>query len=104
MLLHQLKYPIDVEKRIRQQARVAGDVLPPDLVSPPRLAEDLAVYFAAFYELSTDRQITMGGVGAISWTSIMTFATIYDFNSEIRDELLYFIRSMDNAYLKHVGS
>ncbi len=92
-----------VEKRIRQQARLSGDVLPPDLASPPRLQEDLIVYLNAFYELCTDRPVGMGGVGAIPFSSIIKFAEVYDFDSEMRDELLYLVRRLDETYINYTS-
>ena len=102
MLVYQLRYPAEVQKRIRQQVRMAGEKLPPDLAKPPRLRDDLLIFLTAFYELTTDRPMAMS-LGPIPWASIMRFADVYDFSSEMRHELLYCIRRMDEAYLGYIG-
>jgi hypothetical protein len=56
-------------------------------------------YIEAFSNLSTCRNIGMG-IGPIPYTSILDYAILLELDSEGTDDLLYFIREMDNTYLK----
>lgn len=42
--------------------------------------------------------------GPIPWTAIMQYADLEDIHGRERANLLYLIRAMDRAYLKHVAS
>lgn len=58
----------------------------------------------AFLELTTDRQITMGGVGPIPWSAVNRYATALGLNEDERYLLHYVIRDMDTKYLKHINA
>jgi len=60
----------------------------------------LEIYYDAFHDLNTCRQSGFGA-GPISWASIRDYAQTFEFDDEQQDDLFYFIRVMDNAYLGH---
>lgn len=57
-------------------------------------------YFDAFQDLSTCRSIGMGP-GPIPFTAIVQYSTLYEI--EDRDDFIYLIRIMDNAFLELVS-
>ena len=70
----------------------------------PRLPLGLLMYLEAFYELDTERShtVTMHGmsVARIPWSRIVQYADHYGMDAE---ELLYFIREMDDAHLARLS-
>ena len=55
----------------------------------------------AFFDLDTDRDISEH-LMAIPWSSINRYCDAYGFAGELREDMLYFIRRMDEAYLEAV--
>jgi len=82
-----------------------GAVAPKVLKVQPRLPVGLVMYLEAFYELDTERShtITQHGmsVARIPWSSVVRYAKHYEYDV---DELLFFIRWMDDAYIEHLAS
>lgn len=80
-----------------QMARdgVAFEVLKPK----PKVNLGLSIYLEAFFELDTERQIGMS-IGRIPWHCIVQYGHYYEMNVE---ELLFFVRKMDDAYLDRVA-
>ena len=81
-------------------------VAPPKVLTvQPRLPVGLVMYLEAFYELDTERTHTMGphgiSVARIPWSRILRYAEHYDYDV---DELLFFIRKMDDAHLEQLVS
>jgi hypothetical protein len=81
-------------------------VAPPQvLTEQPRLPVGLVMYLEAFYELDTERvhTVTMHGmsVARIPWSRIVGYGQHYGYDV---DELLFFIRKMDDAHLEQLAS
>ena len=72
-----------------------GVEIPGQLAQQPTIALDLLCYLDAFYELDTERAHGVALV-RIPWSSIVAYAREYGFD---RDELVFFIRRMDDAHL-----
>jgi hypothetical protein len=51
-----------------------GGPLPKALADKPEVPPEMDLYWRAFDDLRGDRQIGMGGLGAIMWTSIAIYA------------------------------
>lgn len=66
----------------------------------PELLPGLNIYYDAFLELSTCRAIGMS-LGYIPWTAIKEYGEVYQFDSEQTEDLFYFVREMDQAFLKY---
>lgn len=79
--------------------RDALDKLPAAIKDAPELRLGLALYYGAFWDLDSCRQIGMGE-GPISWLSVDAYATARGFDPEQRDDLHHHISAMDRAYLK----
>lgn len=79
-----------------------GRPLPEKIQNAPILLDGLELFFVAWLELSSDRAYGMGE-GPIPWTSIRNYANEYDIVGELREDLYYFVRSLDVAYLTHQG-
>ncbi len=70
-------------------------------VTSPELNDGLVFYIDSFFKLTTDRLHEMGPIPTMA---ILNFANYYDFNQEEENDLLFFIRAMDNTFLEHVSS
>lgn len=65
-------------------------------------AEEL-FYWDAFWELSSERQLVMGGVGPIPGSKIREFAAIEGVEGEIFHMFRRVIRAMDMVFIKNAG-
>lgn len=73
--------------------------LPRKIANAPELNFGLELYYDAFWDLSTCR---MSGysLGPIPWGSVNDYASTFEFDDEQRHALHYYIRVMDNVYVK----
>ncbi len=69
------------------------------LAERPKLPTGLTLYYEAFFELDSERNHGMG-LASIPWSAIVRYGEYYDLDT---DELLYFIRPMDNAHLERLA-
>jgi len=69
-------------------------------MTSPELNDGLVFYVEIFFKLTTDRLHEMGPIPTMT---ILNFANYYDFNQEEENDLLFFIRAMDNTFLEHVS-
>lgn len=60
------------------------------------------LYYDAFWNLTTTRQVGMGA-GPIPWTACHTYAQVLHFDEEQADDLWFFISAMDAVFLKHLA-
>ncbi len=72
--------------------------LPPSIQNAPELGLGLELYYGAFCDLDSCRSFGWG-TGPIPWTAVRQWADTYDIYGEQFDDLVYFIRAMDAAYL-----
>lgn len=73
--------------------------MPDRIANAPVLQVGLELYLNAFLDLSSCRP--QGFVeGPISWISIHQYAEANEFTGEQREDLFYYIHSLDNEYLK----
>lgn len=76
-------------------------IAPPQvLVEQPKLPVGLLMYLEAFYELDTERSHGMS-LTRIPWSSIIRYADRYGYDE---DEMLFFIRKMDDALLEQLAA
>ena len=87
------------EERIIQQCMKQKKPLPEKIANAPELLLGLDLYYDSFWDLTTCRQVGFG-VGSIPWASIRDYAVTFEFDEEQVDDLFYFIRMMDNAYME----
>jgi hypothetical protein len=73
--------------------------LPHAIQSAPDLWLGLELYYGAFVDLNTCRQ-SGWSVSPIPWTAIADYARAFRIEGEQRDDLFFFVRAMDTAYLE----
>lgn len=74
---------------------------PADIKVAPELNLGLDLYYEAFWCLTTCRSLGMG-IGPIPWTAVMEYCDRYQIEDDQRDDMVYHINQMDDAYRKHV--
>jgi len=74
--------------------------LPAKIREAPSLFQGLELYYDAFLELSSCR-FTGFALGPIPWTAMRDYAEAFELDEEQKDDLFYFVRAMDVAYLEH---
>jgi hypothetical protein len=74
--------------------------LPQAIQNAPELTIGLELYYGAFFDLDPDRPQSHGGLGPIPWSSIHSYAVAWALDEEQTDDLFYYVRQMDSAYLK----
>ena len=77
--------------------------LPKSLTEAPALIQGLGLFFDAFCELDSCRQVGMG-IGSIPWSVVQDYAITNEFTMEQTEDLHYFIQKMDQAYRSRVAS
>lgn len=77
-----------------------GIAAPQVLTEQPKLPVGLVMYLEAFYELDTERNHGMS-LARIPWSKIMLYADRYNYDE---DELLFFVRKMDDALLEKLAA
>lgn len=77
----------------------SGDEIPERFLNKPVLHPGLQFYLDAFYDLTFDRP-TGFEEGYIPLTSILAYCEFYGLNAEETEDLIYFVRQLDIAYIK----
>jgi hypothetical protein len=70
------------------------------IANAPQLLMGLEMYYEAFTELSTCRQVGMG-MGPIPWTAIDRYGDRYGFQGEGFEYLVRMVRALDDVFLAH---
>lgn len=60
----------------------------------------MELYLDAFWELTNTRQVGYGVIGPIGWLSVHEYAVANEYDATQREDLLYYIRVLDNEYLR----
>ena len=71
------------------------------MVNKPKLALGLVFYLNAFYDLDTERSIA--DAQPIPWSKIVQYGHYHALGEEGTEDLLYLIRTADNAYLRRAA-
>lgn len=77
----------------------ALDRLPADVRGAPELRLGLGLFYRAFLDLNSCRQVGLGD-GPIPWTDVHAYGLANGFDAELLDELHDHIAAMDGAYRK----
>ena len=93
----------DIEQSIAKQAVMAGNKIPEKILNAPQVNTGLELYFNAFFELESERQIGMS-IGPIPWSSINEYSKVYNLSTEQKECLFYFVRKLDRVYLRKVNN
>lgn len=100
MLLYQSEMG-GVAHNIIKQALRFGEEIPERIKNKPELFSGLELYFEAFHDLDTERNHN-SGLTRIPRSKIVEYAFEYDFDYRQKEDLIFYIRRMDNALLKHL--
>lgn len=84
---------------IISQALRAGRKIPDRILNAPELKPGLSLYLQAFFDLDSERPIGFTS-GKIPFRAVLVYADFYEFDREQTEDLLYFVRNMDDTYLK----
>lgn len=84
------------EQNLSKQAIRAGQPIPARILNAPQLNVGLELFLNAYFDLDTERQ-TGFSVGPIPWSKIREYANAYDFDTDLTDDLFYFIKQLDAA-------
>jgi len=88
------------ERRIIVQCMRERLPLPQKIQHAPELHPGLELYYGAFFDLSTCRQVGFG-VSPIPWNVIADYAQVYQFDDDQVDDLFHFVRHMDHTFINH---
>jgi hypothetical protein len=91
------------EQRMIRECYRRKKPLPERIQNAPDLLVGLELTFDAFTELNTCRQ-TGWSAGPIPSWCIDDYAERLDLDAEETEDLLYLIRMMDQAFLKHIAA
>ena len=98
-------YALDVgafEQTLIRQATAAGQPIPDRVANAPRLQPGLELYLNAFFDLDSER--THGfSLSPIPWGSIFAYGQAYGLDKEQQDDLIYFVRKLDQAHLDRIA-
>jgi len=75
--------------------------IPRKFAEAPDVPMGLDLYLTAFWELTTCRQPGFSGPGPIPWAEIAGYAVAMGLDERQFDDLVYYIRVLDVAYLEH---
>lgn len=90
-----------IEQTIAMQAYRSGLPMPDRIANAPELRKGLELYYAAFFDLDSERSHAVG-VTAIPRSKVKEYADDYDFDEEQREDLIYFIKAMDTDHCKRL--
>jgi hypothetical protein len=89
-----------IEQRIIRQCFRERSPLPDKIANAPKMRLGLELYYGSFWDLSSCR-VTGWSLGPIPWTAIHDYARAYGFDEEQTDDLIYYVRELDIAYLQY---
>lgn len=95
----------DKEQWFFEEAKEGNAVAIKGINSRPEIPDYLQFVWEAFWALSGDRPVFMGGVGPIAFLSVDRYAERFGLDSP--DEFARFfelIRSLDAVYVRHANS
>lgn len=93
----------NVERLIAQQCARSGDPLPQRILEKPELPLGLQFILGAFFDLDTERHHG-NGLMPIPWSSILRYAEYQELDEDETEELVYFIRQLDNFILNKLAA
>jgi hypothetical protein len=73
--------------------------MPDKFRNAPELFVGLDLFYIAFMDMSSCRQMGYMAIGPIDWLTINAYCIAYQLQGEQREDMFYFIGQMDVAYL-----
>lgn len=85
------------EAVILEQCRRDNLPVPAAIANAPELEFGANLFLNAFVELSSCRSQD----GPIPWTAMIDYCTVNELDAELRDELMYIVRSVDSDIMAY---
>lgn len=79
-----------------------GAALPPAIANAPTLDDGLEIFYAAFLELESTRQIGMA-MGPIPRWAITIYCSEYGFDADLRQDMYDLVGLLDRTYMEHAN-
>lgn len=99
MLEYQLQHGA-IEETIIGQAVHSGRPIPDRIENSPSILPGLELYYIAFQDLNSSRQMGMG-LGPIPWVVIQQYCQLKELSDEQTEAMHHHIPLMDTVFLKH---
>lgn len=80
-----------------------GLPLPEKIKNAPEVETGLDLYIQGFFDLNTSRTIGMEE-GPIPWSAIDGYCNSLELEDDQREDMFFFIRKLDSAYLDYFRS
>lgn len=90
------------EAQIIEACEKGNRPIPNEIKNKPRLRNDLALYFAAYLELDTERN-HREGANPIPMSAIFRYIEFYEIEDDIIRDFVYLIKAMDSANCKRIS-
>jgi hypothetical protein len=78
--------------------------IPKKIADAPSLFAGLDLFYIAFWELTTCRELGYGSIGPINWLTVHEYCKYNGIEDEQREDMFYFIGKMDEVYLEHTAA
>lgn len=101
-MLYEQDIPPETEAQIRKDCDRFGEPLPKRIAERPELFLGLALYYNAWHDLDSERQVNDAGVGRIPITAMLTYAKAFGLSTDQTSDLCRYLRQMDAAYIKYL--
>lgn len=82
------------EETLIKQAKQMNVPIPDRILNKPVLAQELNLYYEAFFDLQYDRNANE----KIPWSVIVKYSDRYNFDQEQEELLIRYIRILDKAF------
>lgn len=89
------------EQTISKQAIRAGQPIPARIANAPELHFGLELFINAFLDLDSERDAGFT-LGPIPFSKIREYAKAYEFDEDLTEDLIYFVKALDNANMKRL--
>lgn len=94
-----------IEQNIVKQAKRFNEPIPDRIKNKPKLGLGLDLFIDAFWDLEHDR-VWASGMSAVplplAWSALHNYALYHELAGEAYEDMLYFLREMDSAYISHI--
>lgn len=87
-----------IEKAIIEQSYRLKRPIPDKIANAPELKTGHELYYVAFLELNSCRQIGFS-IGPIPWTAIRDYCVEHEIEGEQKDDLFDCVQALDRAYM-----
>lgn len=92
-----------IEQNIIRQSEQARLPIPEKILNSPELLAGLELYLNAFFDLDSERSHGTS-LSPIPLSSVLEYARFFDFDECQTENLVFFIRQMDNVHLKRLDN